>query len=215
MKIAPFTIDVSSAAVADLARRLEMTRWPDEVGEGGWEYGMPCRVLRDVVDHWRDRFDWRAAERRLNGLPQFQIEIDGRVVHYVHVRGVDQESAALVLTHGWPGSFVEMYKIIPMLTDPASNGLPEPPSTRSVSPVIQRASSEARKTMAAPMSSAWAMRLSAWMPSVNSRPASVLAKLDMSVGTTPGATALTRMPRSPKAAAKCLTKVSMAPLVAA
>jgi len=124
MKITPFTIDVSSAAVADLARRLEMTRWPDEVGEGGWEYGMPCRVLRDVVDHWRDRFDWRAAERRLNGLPQFQIEIDGRVVHYVHVRGVDQESAALVLTHGWPGSFVEMYKIIPMLTDPASNGLP-------------------------------------------------------------------------------------------
>jgi pimeloyl-ACP methyl ester carboxylesterase len=124
MKIAPFTIDLSSAAVADLARRLEMTRWPDEVGEGGWEYGMPCRVLRDVVDHWRDRFDWRAAERRLNGLPQFQIEIDGRVVHYVHVRGVDQESAALVLTHGWPGSFVEMYKIIPMLTDPASNGLP-------------------------------------------------------------------------------------------
>ena len=124
MKIAPFTIDVSSAAVADLARRVEMTRWPDEVGEGGWEYGMPCRVLRDVVDHWRDRFDWRAAERRLNGLPQFQIEIDGRVVHYVHVRGVDQESAALVLTHGWPGSFVEMYKIIPMLTDPASNGLP-------------------------------------------------------------------------------------------
>jgi hypothetical protein len=85
---------------------------------------MPCRVLRDVVDHWRDRFDWRAAERRLNGLPQFQIEIDGRVVHYVHVRGVDRESAALVLTHGWPGSFVEMYKIIPMLTDPASNGLP-------------------------------------------------------------------------------------------
>lgn len=124
MKIAPFTIDVSSAAVADLARRLEMARWPDDVGEGGWEYGMPCRVLRDVVDHWRDRFDWRAAERRLNGLPQFQIEIDGRVVHYVHVRGVDQESAALVLTHGWPGSFVEMYKIIPMLTDPASNGLP-------------------------------------------------------------------------------------------
>jgi pimeloyl-ACP methyl ester carboxylesterase len=124
MKIAPFTIDVSSAAVADLARRLEMTRWPDEVGEGGWEYGMPCRVLRDVVDHWRDRFDWRAAERRLNGLPQFQIEIDGRVVHYVHVRGVDQESGALVLTHGWPGSFVEMYKIIPMLTDPVSKGLP-------------------------------------------------------------------------------------------
>jgi pimeloyl-ACP methyl ester carboxylesterase len=124
MKIAPFTIDVSRAAEADLSRRLEMTRWPNEVGEGSWEYGMPRKVLGDVVQYWSERFDWRAAERRLNELPQFQIEIDGRIVHYVHVRGVDQESAALVITHGWPGSFVEMYKIIPMLTDPANNGLP-------------------------------------------------------------------------------------------
>jgi pimeloyl-ACP methyl ester carboxylesterase len=85
---------------------------------------MPRKVLWDVVAYWRDRFDWRAAERRLNGLPQFTIEIDGRIVHYLHVKGVDQKSAPLVLTHGWPGSFVEMYKIIPMLTDPTSNGLP-------------------------------------------------------------------------------------------
>jgi hypothetical protein len=89
MKIAPFAIDVSAAAVADLGLRLEMTRWPDEVGEGAWGHGMPRKVLRDIVDYWRDRFDWRAAERRLNG------------------------SAPLVLTHGWPGSFVEMYKAAP------------------------------------------------------------------------------------------------------
>jgi len=101
-----------------------MTRWPDDVGEGTWEYGMPLKVLRDVVEYWSDRFDWRAAERKLNALPQFTIDMDGRIVHYLHVKGVDQESPPLVLTHGWPGSFVEMYKIIPMLTDPASNGFP-------------------------------------------------------------------------------------------
>jgi pimeloyl-ACP methyl ester carboxylesterase len=123
MKITPFTISIADAAVADLNLRLDLTRWPDEVGEGTWEYGMPRRVLRDVVEYWRDRFDWRAAERRLNNLPQFTIDIDGHTVHYVHVKGVDPKSAPLVLTHGWPGSFVEMYKIIPMLTDPANNGI--------------------------------------------------------------------------------------------
>jgi pimeloyl-ACP methyl ester carboxylesterase len=122
MKITPFTVNIADAAVEDLNLRLERTGWPDEVGEGTWEYGMPRKVLRDVVEYWRDRFDWRAAERRLNGLPQFTIEIDGCVVHYVHVKGVDPESAPLVLTHGWPGSFVEMYKIIPMLADPSNNG---------------------------------------------------------------------------------------------
>ena len=124
MKVTPFAVSVADAALADLRRRLQLTRWPDEVGEGTWEYGMPHKVLRDVVEYWRGRFDWRAAERRLNGLPQFTIEIDGRNIHYLHVKGVDRDSVPLVLTHGWPGSFVEMYKIIPMLTDPASNGLP-------------------------------------------------------------------------------------------
>ena len=67
---------------------------------------MPRKVLRVIVEYRRDRFDWRAAERRLNGLSQFTTEIDGRIVHYVHVKGVDPESTPLVLTHGWPGSFV-------------------------------------------------------------------------------------------------------------
>jgi pimeloyl-ACP methyl ester carboxylesterase len=123
MKITPFTVSVADAAVADLNLRLGQTHWPDEVGDGTWEYGMPSRVLRSVVGYWHDRFDWRAAERKLNGLPQFTVEIDGLIVHYVHAKGVDPESAPLVLTHGWPGSFVEMYKIIPMLTDPSNNGL--------------------------------------------------------------------------------------------
>jgi pimeloyl-ACP methyl ester carboxylesterase len=123
MKITPFNIGIAEEAVADLNLRLKLTRWPDEIGEGAWEYGMPRKVLRDVVEYWRDRFDWRMAERRLNNLPQFTIDIEGQTVHYVHVKGVDPESAPLVLTHGWPGSFVEMYKIIPMLTNPANNGI--------------------------------------------------------------------------------------------
>ncbi len=85
---------------------------------------MPLAVLRDIVDHWRHRFDWRAIERRLNVVPQFTCEIEGQVIHCLHVRGVDADSAPLVLTHGWPGSFVEMIGILPWLTDPASNGLP-------------------------------------------------------------------------------------------
>ena len=120
----PYTVSIADGVLEDLKRRLQMTRWPDEIGEGTWAYGMPRTILRGIIDYWRDRFDWRAAERRLNSLPQFTIEIDGRIVHYMQVQGVDRDSAPLVLTHGWPGSFVEMYRIIPMLTDPASNGLP-------------------------------------------------------------------------------------------
>ena len=81
MKVTPFAVSIADAALADLRRRLQLTRWPDEVGDGTWEYGMPYKVLRDVVEYWRGRFDWRAAERRLNGLPQFTIEIDGRIIH--------------------------------------------------------------------------------------------------------------------------------------
>jgi pimeloyl-ACP methyl ester carboxylesterase len=124
MKGIPFTINVPDAAVSDLRLRLGLTRWPDEIGGGTWEYGTPLAVLKGVVEYWRDRFNWRKAERHLNGLPQFQIELEGRRVHYVHAMGVDADSVPLILTHGWPGSFVEMNRIIPMLTDPANNGLP-------------------------------------------------------------------------------------------
>src|SRR6266849_4874480 len=104
-----------------------------------------------------------------------------------------------------------------LLSIACSNDLPqsfEPPSTRTVSPVIQRASSDARKATTPPMSSGWAIRFRACMPRMRLRPTSVLAKLDISVSTTPGATALTRMPRSPSAKAKCVTNVATAPLVA-
>jgi pimeloyl-ACP methyl ester carboxylesterase len=119
----PFTLDVSDAAVVDLKHRLALARWPDEVEGSAWEYGTPMGLLKGVVECWRETFDWRRAERRLNSFPQFQMEVDGQIIHFLHIKGVG-DSAPLVLTHGWPGSFVEMYKLIPMLMDPPRNGFP-------------------------------------------------------------------------------------------
>jgi len=84
----PYTVSIADGVLEDLKRRLQMTRWPDEIGEGTWAYGMPRTILRGIIDYWRDRFDWRAAERRLNSLPQFTIEIDGRIVHYMQVQAL-------------------------------------------------------------------------------------------------------------------------------
>jgi hypothetical protein len=95
MQSVPFTIDVPDAALSDLKLRLSLTKWPDEIGEGSWEYGTPLALVKTIVEHWRDRFDWRKAEHSLNQLPQFQIELDGRIVHYVHVKGTDVDSVCL------------------------------------------------------------------------------------------------------------------------
>lgn len=123
MKITPFRIDIPEQDLADLIRRLDGTRWPDDIGPA-WGDGMPSRALRPVVEYWRREFDWRATESRLNALPQFVAELDGHAVHFVHAKGADGDSAPLVITHGWPGSFVEMVKIVPMLTHPEQNGFP-------------------------------------------------------------------------------------------
>src|SRR5262249_52430117 len=78
--------------------------------------------LREIVDHWRERFDWRAAEAELNRLPQFRADLDGFGVHFVHQRGKGPAPLPLLITHGWPGSFIEMTKILPLLTDPGAHG---------------------------------------------------------------------------------------------
>lgn len=124
MKPAPFVIRVHEAALADLRRRLNLAKFPNDIHAGSWVDGVPADVLRRIVVHWRDSFDWRASERRINRVPQFQTEVGGLKVHFLQVEGVDENSPALILTHGWPGSFVEMLEIIPLLTDPANNGLP-------------------------------------------------------------------------------------------
>lgn len=114
-----FTIQIPNAVLTDLAHRLDATRWPDEVEGAGWEFGSNLAYIRSLADYWRHGYDWRRQEAALNQLPQYRIALDGLHIHFVHVRGKGAAPMPLILTHGWPGSFVEMVKLIPMLTDPA------------------------------------------------------------------------------------------------
>ena len=122
MKVTPFTIDIPDAALTDLRDRLARTRWPDEINDDAWGWGTPLSYLPKLVAYWAHGFDWRAQETALNRLPQFRVEIDAFNVHFVHARGTGPAPFPLVITHGWPGSFVEMRKIIPLLTDPGAHG---------------------------------------------------------------------------------------------
>lgn len=120
--IQPFTIKVPDAVLADLKARLKSPRIPDPLQGDGWGLGTDTRYLRELVDYWRDRFDWRAAERRLNAMEQFTTTIDGLTVHFVHRRSKHADALPLLVTHGWPGSIAEFTKIIGPLTDPTAHG---------------------------------------------------------------------------------------------
>ncbi len=122
MHIEPFTISIGDDQLDDLAQRLRQTRWPETIEGMEWQEGTDSAFLRRLVDYWRQDFDWRAQEARLNALPQFTTELDGHRIHFVHQRGVGPAPFPLVITHGWPGSFMEMERILPLLTDPGRHG---------------------------------------------------------------------------------------------
>ncbi|WP_214319148.1 epoxide hydrolase family protein [Nonomuraea sediminis] len=117
-EIQPFHIDVPDADLDDLRDRLRRTRFTGELppGQDPWEYGVPVDYVRDLVEHWRDGFDWRAVEARLNAYPQFTTEIDGQTIHFLHVRSPQAGAIPLILTHGWPNTFVEYVGLIAELT---------------------------------------------------------------------------------------------------
>ena len=118
----PFTVDVDAETLADLRSRLARVRWPDQVEEAAWDYGVELSYLRELVDYWIGTFDWRRQERALNALPQFRAEVDGLDVHFVYVRGSGPAPMPIVLTHGWPSTFFEMYGIVGPLADPGRHG---------------------------------------------------------------------------------------------
>lgn len=118
----PFRIDIPEADLEDLRRRLADTRWPELSPGLGWERGVPLDYLRELVSYWRDEFDWRAAEARLNTFPQFRVEIAGTPIHFLHVRSPEPDATPMIMTHGWPGSFVEFTELIGPLTDPRAHG---------------------------------------------------------------------------------------------
>src|SRR5688572_2030222 len=122
MEPRPFTVRVPDEVLADLRERLARVRWPDEPPEAGWRYGTSLAYLRELVEYWRDRYDWRAHEARLNAFPQFTVPLAGIDLHFIHQPGVGPSPLPLLISHGWPGSVWEFHKVIPMLTDPARFG---------------------------------------------------------------------------------------------
>ncbi|HEX6480256.1 MAG TPA: epoxide hydrolase [Ktedonobacteraceae bacterium] len=118
----PFIIHVAEDVLIDLRQRLARTRWPDALPDAGWDYGTNLSYLQQLVRYWQESYDWRAQERFLNTFPQFITEIDGIHLHFLHVKGKGTHPIPLLISHGWPGSFFELYKIIGPLTDPASYG---------------------------------------------------------------------------------------------
>jgi microsomal epoxide hydrolase len=116
--IEPFTIHVPDPVLDDLRERLARTRFPNEIPGVGWEQGTPLGYLRELVDYWRDGYDWRAHEARINGFDNAVAEVDGQRIHFLHVRSRHADALPLLLVHGWPGSIVEFLETIGPLTDP-------------------------------------------------------------------------------------------------
>ncbi|MFY1690465.1 epoxide hydrolase family protein [Plantactinospora sp. WMMB782] len=131
--IRPFRVEIPQGDLDDLAARLARTNWPAELPGAGDTYGMGTDRVRALVERWRDGFDWRAVEARLNAYPQFVTEIDGERIHFLHVRSSRPDATPLVLTHGWPGSVLEYLDVIDPLTEPAD---PEAPAFHVVVPSL-------------------------------------------------------------------------------
>ena len=122
MTIQPFTIAIPQADLDDLRARLARTRWPDELPGLGWSRGVPLSYLKELTAYWRDLYDWREHEARLNQFPQFTTEIDGQTIHFLHVRSPEPGALPLVLIHSWPGSIAEFMRLIGPLTNPRAHG---------------------------------------------------------------------------------------------
>jgi epoxide hydrolase len=121
-RIEPFSISVDGAALADLRDRLRHTRWPEREPVSDWSQGVPLSYLQDLCGYWARRYDWRPTEARLNQIPQFTTTIDDLDIHFLHVRSPHPGAAPLIMTHGWPGSFLEFEQVLGPLTDPPAYG---------------------------------------------------------------------------------------------
>ena len=111
MKTRSYRVEVPEEALEDLRERLARTRWPDPDGDDGWESGPPGGDMKDLASYWRDVFDWRRVESRINAFPNFVASVGGHEIHYVHLSGAGNGRLPIVLTHGWPGSFLELLEV--------------------------------------------------------------------------------------------------------
>jgi pimeloyl-ACP methyl ester carboxylesterase len=120
--IRPFRIEVPEEQLAELRRRIAATRWPSSELVGDRSQGVQLATMQALARYWTSDYDWRACEARLNALPQFMTEIDGVDIHFIHVRSEHDNALPLIITHGWPGSVIELLEVIGPLTDPTAHG---------------------------------------------------------------------------------------------
>ena len=125
----PFKIDIAQTVLDDLQKRLEKTKWPDEVKNSGWSMGTNLDYIRNLTEHWRHNFDWRKQEADLNRLHHFTTTVNGVNLHLIHEPSSNPKAIPLLLVHGWPDSFYRFHKVIPMLTDSFHVVVPSIPGT--------------------------------------------------------------------------------------
>ncbi|HSD58132.1 MAG TPA: epoxide hydrolase [Methanotrichaceae archaeon] len=122
MSLESFHIKIPQETLDDLKKRLERTRWPDEVKGSGWSMGTNLDYMKELADYWQHKYDWRKHEAKLNKFNQFKTKVDGTEIHFIHERSKNPNSTPIILLHGWPDSFYRFHKVIRRLTDPARYG---------------------------------------------------------------------------------------------
>jgi pimeloyl-ACP methyl ester carboxylesterase len=121
-ELRPFRVDMPGEAIADLRRRVAATSWPSTELVDDASQGVQLAMLQELARYWADEHDWRRCEAELNALPQFKTEIDGVDIHFIHVKSRHEDALPLIITHGWPGSVIEMLGVVGPLTDPTAHG---------------------------------------------------------------------------------------------
>lgn len=120
--IESFHINIPQSALDDLKLRLSLVRWPNRETVNDWSQGVPLVKAQALIEYWLTQYDWRQFENEINKLPHFRTNIDGLGIHFIHVQSKHSDALPILLTHGWPGSFIEFLDIIPLLTDPTAHG---------------------------------------------------------------------------------------------
>jgi pimeloyl-ACP methyl ester carboxylesterase len=122
IEVRPFHVEIPEARLEDLRRRIAAARWPSKELVADRSQGVQLATLQELARYWTTDYDWRKAEAKLNALPQFTTEIDGENIHFIHVKSPHENALPLIMTHGWPGSVIELLDTVGPLTDPTAHG---------------------------------------------------------------------------------------------
>ena len=122
-QIKKFNIEIPQSKLDDLQQRLTLTRWPEKETPDDWTQGIPLSYMKEIHDYWLNDYDWRKHEKEINKFPQFLTTINELDVHFIHFKSPHKNAKPLIITHGWPGSVVEFFKVIERLADPKIDGI--------------------------------------------------------------------------------------------